>query len=204
MLRTFGRAVKKLRSMAGEFQKQFDDAIKEAELDGVKDTLNDVRNLNPTSKIKDHLNPIKEDLLDVKDMVEDTTEFDPQKDFDESKLPDPPEPVKVDVDAALERQRKANEVEKAELAAEVKSQTAKKTSTAKKRTAKKAPAKAKPTTSAKRASGAAKSASKKTAKVSASASKSGVTKSKKPAQRRSPAKKAPTKSAAQANAKAGA
>ena len=27
MLRTFGRSIKKLRSMAGDFQKQFDDAL---------------------------------------------------------------------------------------------------------------------------------------------------------------------------------
>ena len=104
--------------MAGDFQKQFDEAIKEAELDGVKDTLNDVRNLNPASKIKDHLNPIKEDLQDAKKLVEEAGEFDPDKHFDESKLPEPPKPVKVDVDAALERQRKANEAEKAELSAE--------------------------------------------------------------------------------------
>jgi len=120
MLRTFGRSIKKLRSMAGDFQKQFDDALKDAELDGVKDTLDEVRNLNPAKKIKDHLNPIKQELDSAKKLVEDTGDFDPAKDFDESKLPDPPKPVEVDVEAALKRQREADAVEKADLAMEAK------------------------------------------------------------------------------------
>ena len=36
MLRAFGKTVSQLRRMAGDFQKQFDDALKEAELDDVK------------------------------------------------------------------------------------------------------------------------------------------------------------------------
>ncbi|MCB1455671.1 MAG: twin-arginine translocase subunit TatB [Nitratireductor sp.] len=36
MLRTFGKTVSQLRRMAGDFQRQFDDALKEAELDDVK------------------------------------------------------------------------------------------------------------------------------------------------------------------------
>jgi sec-independent protein translocase protein TatB len=39
MLRTVGKAVGQLRKMAGDFQKQFDDAIREAELDEVKKTM---------------------------------------------------------------------------------------------------------------------------------------------------------------------
>ena len=62
MLRTFGRAIKKVRSLAGEFQGQVNEALKEAELDGVKDTFNDMRSLDPTKAIKDKLNPLKDDL----------------------------------------------------------------------------------------------------------------------------------------------
>ena len=126
MLRTFGRSVKKLRSMAGDFQKQFNDALEDAELDSVKDTLNEVRNLNPANKIKDHLNPIKQDLKETKKLVEDAGDFDPLTAFDESKLPDAPKPVEVDVEAALNRQREADAVEKAELAAETKKVAVKK------------------------------------------------------------------------------
>ncbi len=39
MLRTIGKTVGQLRKMAGDFQKQFDDAIREAELDEVKKTM---------------------------------------------------------------------------------------------------------------------------------------------------------------------
>ena len=37
MLRAFGKTMGNLRSMAGDFQRQFNDALKEAELDEVKD-----------------------------------------------------------------------------------------------------------------------------------------------------------------------
>ena len=105
MLRSFGKSIKKVRALAGDFQQQFDNALKDAELDGVKDTINDVRNLDPTKAIKDKLNPLKNDLDDVKKSVEDSTDFDPNTLFDESKAPEVYEPVKVDVDAALELQR---------------------------------------------------------------------------------------------------
>jgi sec-independent protein translocase protein TatB len=39
LLRTMGKTVGQLRRMAGDFQKQFDDAIREAELDEVKKTM---------------------------------------------------------------------------------------------------------------------------------------------------------------------
>lgn len=59
MLRTFGKTTSKLRSMAGDFRRQFDDALKEAELDDVKSMVGDVRKLDPTSEIKKQLNPMK-------------------------------------------------------------------------------------------------------------------------------------------------
>ena len=101
MLRTFGKTVKKLRSMAGDFQRQFDDALKEAELDGVKNTVEQVRTLDPTRSLKDKLNPLKGDMLDVEQPK--SHDFDPEELFDESKAPEPPEPVKVDVEASLKK-----------------------------------------------------------------------------------------------------
>lgn len=79
MLRTFGRAIKKVRSMASEFQGQFDEALKDAELDGVKDSINKVRDLDPTKKIKDSLNPLKADLEKTGNEIKQSTEFDPKK-----------------------------------------------------------------------------------------------------------------------------
>lgn len=78
MLRTFGRAVKKVRAMASEFQGQFDEALKDAELDGVKDSIKKVRDLDPTKKIKDSLNPLKSDLEKTENEIKQSTEFDPK------------------------------------------------------------------------------------------------------------------------------
>ncbi|MEL6504700.1 MAG: Sec-independent protein translocase protein TatB [Pseudomonadota bacterium] len=62
MLRTFGKMIRKVRGLAGDFQRQFDDALKDAELDGVQKAVNDVRNLDPSKQIRDKLNPLKGDL----------------------------------------------------------------------------------------------------------------------------------------------
>lgn len=42
VIRSVGRAVSKLRTMAGEFRTQFDDAMREAELHDVKKTFTDM------------------------------------------------------------------------------------------------------------------------------------------------------------------
>lgn len=60
MLRTFGRTTSKLRSMAGDFRKQFDEALQEAELDDVKSIVDDARKLDPRNEIKKHLNPLEQ------------------------------------------------------------------------------------------------------------------------------------------------
>lgn len=59
MLRTFGRTTKQLRAMAGDFRRQFDDALREAELDDVRSTVSDIRNLDPTKDVRAAMNPMK-------------------------------------------------------------------------------------------------------------------------------------------------
>jgi sec-independent protein translocase protein TatB len=66
MLRTFGKTTAKLRSMAGDFQKQFNEALKEAELDDVKKSVDSLRSLNPTAEIKKQLNPFEKAAADVR------------------------------------------------------------------------------------------------------------------------------------------
>jgi sec-independent protein translocase protein TatB len=66
MLRTFGRTTAKMRSMAGDFQRQFNEALKEAELDDVKKSVDSLRSLNPTNEIKKHLNPFEKAAADVR------------------------------------------------------------------------------------------------------------------------------------------
>ena len=66
MLRTFGKTTAKLRSMAGDFQKQFNEALKEAELDDVKKSVDSLKGLNPAAEIKKQLNPFEKAAADVR------------------------------------------------------------------------------------------------------------------------------------------
>jgi sec-independent protein translocase protein TatB len=66
MLRTFGKMTTKMRSMAGDFQKQFNDALKEAELDDVKKSVDALRSMNPANEIKKQLNPFEKAAADVR------------------------------------------------------------------------------------------------------------------------------------------
>ncbi len=66
MLRTFGKTTAKLRSMAGDFQKQFNEALKEAELDDVKKSVESLKGLNPATEIKKQLNPFEKAAADVR------------------------------------------------------------------------------------------------------------------------------------------
>ncbi|WP_185982908.1 Sec-independent protein translocase protein TatB [Aureimonas mangrovi] len=59
MLRTFGRTTSQLRRMAGDFRRQFDDALREAELDELRKAAADVKKLDPTSDIRKAMNPMK-------------------------------------------------------------------------------------------------------------------------------------------------
>jgi len=75
MLRTFGQTIGKVRRMATDFQSTFNDAIKEAErqvdLDDVKNSLNEVKDLNPLDDIKKQ---IEDPLIDVKSAIESTVD----------------------------------------------------------------------------------------------------------------------------------
>jgi sec-independent protein translocase protein TatB len=66
MLRTFGQFTSKMRGMANDFRKQFDEAMKEADLEDVKSAVNQVRNLNPAADIKKALNPMEKAAADIR------------------------------------------------------------------------------------------------------------------------------------------
>lgn len=66
MLRSFGRTMSKVRSMAGDFRKQFDEALKEAELEDLKSLADDARKLNPASEIRKAMNPVEQAAKDVR------------------------------------------------------------------------------------------------------------------------------------------
>ena len=70
MLRTFGRTTAKLRAMAADFQKQFNEALKEAELDDVKKSVDSLRSLDPAAEIRKQLNPFEQAAADVRSGVD--------------------------------------------------------------------------------------------------------------------------------------
>ncbi len=94
VLRAFGKTMASVRRMAGDFQKQFDEAIKEAELDDVKNIA--------TGKSFQALDDVKNSALafqkDVKERMADQ-----QKSLNESnsddKLPEPAAPALVKTDS---------------------------------------------------------------------------------------------------------
>lgn len=53
MLRTLGRTIRQVKQMAGDFQHQFSDALRESEIDELRRSVNDAGGL------KDSLNPVK-------------------------------------------------------------------------------------------------------------------------------------------------
>lgn len=95
MLRTIGKTVSKLRGMAGDFQRQFNDALKEAELDDVKKSIDDIRGLNPVNEIKKSLNPFEQAAADVRSGLDGMMKPKPSTAFEApASMPQPAEPLK--------------------------------------------------------------------------------------------------------------
>ncbi|WP_292227773.1 Sec-independent protein translocase protein TatB, partial [Mesorhizobium sp.] len=92
MLRTFGRTAAKLRAMAGDFQKQFNEALKEAELDDVKSSIDSLRSLNPMNEVRKQLNPFEQAAADVRAGVDTMMKPKPAAD-PAAAAPDTPQPA---------------------------------------------------------------------------------------------------------------
>ncbi|SIQ01861.1 sec-independent protein translocase protein TatB [Rhizobium sp. RU20A] len=73
MLRAFGRMTTKLRGMASDFRQQFDEALREAELDDVKKTIDDARRLNPANAIREAINPLRQAGEDIRSDIRNAT-----------------------------------------------------------------------------------------------------------------------------------
>jgi len=56
MMRVVGRYVGKVRGMAREFQRSFDDMAREAELEELKQQVTKLKKANPVNQVKDALN----------------------------------------------------------------------------------------------------------------------------------------------------
>ena len=89
MLRTFGRTTAKLRAMAADFQKRFNEALKEAELDDVKKSVDALRSLK-------QLDPFEQAAADVRAGVDAAMKPKPAADpaTPPASTPMPAEPLK--------------------------------------------------------------------------------------------------------------
>lgn len=74
MLRAFGKTTANLRKMAGEFRAQFDEALRESELDDVRRTISDAQRLNPTNALREAINPLRQMGQDIRNDLEKATQ----------------------------------------------------------------------------------------------------------------------------------
>jgi sec-independent protein translocase protein TatB len=101
LLRTAGNAMGKVRRMAAEFRGQFDEAMREAEIDQAKKAFTDVNDaaqsartsFNPLDTIRNEIQSVKEDMKGSTQAVAPLS--DPQID-----LPSPPPPVNIVAEVA--------------------------------------------------------------------------------------------------------
>ncbi|ENN86958.1 Sec-independent protein translocase protein tatB [Rhizobium freirei PRF 81] len=59
-LRTIGKMTARARKVAGDFRAQFDEAMREAELGDVRQTIADAQKLNPVNSLREAMNPLRE------------------------------------------------------------------------------------------------------------------------------------------------
>jgi sec-independent protein translocase protein TatB len=59
-LRTIGKMTARARKVAGDFRAQFDEAMREAELDDVRQTIADAQKLNPVNSLREAMNPLRD------------------------------------------------------------------------------------------------------------------------------------------------
>lgn len=70
MLRAFGNTVGKLKKMSGEFQRQFNEAIQEAELDEVRKSMEQIGTIDPLADVKKSLEPANQIGADIQRELE--------------------------------------------------------------------------------------------------------------------------------------
>jgi sec-independent protein translocase protein TatB len=96
MLRTFGKTTAKLRVMANDFRKQFDEAMKEAELDDLKNLANDARKLNPANQLKQALSPMEQAARDVKTGLDSALQPDASASASAARTPEEETPAAIE------------------------------------------------------------------------------------------------------------
>ena len=88
MLRSVGKTIKKVRGMAGDFQRQFNDALKESELDELKDDVMSSQTFAPVADAKKAMEDFKKNVGEnVFDKIDDITPTD--KTLDKNAVAEP-------------------------------------------------------------------------------------------------------------------
>ncbi len=75
MIRAFGKMTANFRKMAGDFRTQFDEALREADMDDVRKTISDAQKLNPTNALRDAINPLRQMGQDIKSDLQKATQI---------------------------------------------------------------------------------------------------------------------------------
>jgi sec-independent protein translocase protein TatB len=112
LIRTAGNAMSKVRRMAAEFRGQFDDAMREAELDQAKKAFDDVKDVansvkpafNPLDTIRNEIQSVKDEIRTAKDAGDKPAVPLPEPKFDP---PPPAPPIDIKADLAREQAAKA-------------------------------------------------------------------------------------------------
>ena len=100
MLRAFGKATGKLRATASEFRTHFDEAMREAELDEVKKTIDGVKQYDPRKTVTDIFEPVRSAGDDLRASLNNSS-------------PKPDETPAVPMDSPLDLSEMQDEEEKA-------------------------------------------------------------------------------------------
>lgn len=105
MLRAFGKATARMRSTANEFRNQFNEALKEAELEDVKNIVDGARKLDPRSKLTQVFDPIRSAGEDIRAGLQSTTSMSPAEPekFSEVTTPVEPNGATVPVETPVEK-----------------------------------------------------------------------------------------------------
>lgn len=107
MLRAFGKATGKLRATASEFRTHFDEALREAELDEVKKTIDGVKKYDPRKTVTDLFEPVRSAGDDLRSSLTNAT-------------PKPDQTPAVPMDSPLDLSEMKDEEAKAAVVAAVK------------------------------------------------------------------------------------
>lgn len=94
MLRAFGKMTTRLRKTAGEFRAQFDEALREADMDDLRRTIDDAQRLNPANALREAINPLRQMGADIKADLQRSTQIDHFPEDESSRLPLSDEPAR--------------------------------------------------------------------------------------------------------------